>query len=55
MGRAVLFSVLLGGGVLMGLLPMATSMTGWKGLLLLILWVGLVLIVWRVASGYMPR
>jgi hypothetical protein len=55
MGRAVLFSVLLGGAALLGLLPVATSMTGWKGLLLLSLWVGLILIVWRIASGYMPR
>jgi hypothetical protein len=55
MGRAVLFSMLLGGAVLMGLLPVATPMTGWKGLLLLFLWVGLVLIVWRIASAYMLR
>jgi hypothetical protein len=55
MGRAVLFSVLFGSAVFMGLLPVAASLTGWKGLLLLILWVGLVLIVWRIANGYMPR
>jgi hypothetical protein len=54
MGRAVLFSVLFGGAVLTGLLPVAKSMTGWKGVLLPVLWVGLVLIVWRIASAYMP-
>jgi hypothetical protein len=54
MGRTMLFSMLLGGAVLMGLLPVTTPMTGWKGLLL-ILWVGLVLVVWHLASAYMPR
>lgn len=55
MGRSVLFSVLLGGAVLMGLLPVATSIKGWQGVLLPILWVGLVLVVWRITSAYMPR
>jgi len=55
MSQAVLFSMLLGGAVLMGLLPVTAPMSGRKGMLLLILWVGLVLAVWHFASAFMPR
>jgi hypothetical protein len=48
MGRALLFCVLLSSAALIGLLPVATCMKGWKGLLPPLLWVGSVLIVWLI-------
>ena len=55
MGRDILFSVLLGGAVLMGVLPATTAMRGWKALLPPALGLGAIFLIWSLVSVHLPR
>ena len=50
MWRGALFSVLVGGALMLGTLPFANFSSRWKMLLLLSAWLGLTLTLWGVAS-----
>ena len=55
MGRDILFSVLLGAAVLMGLLSATASLKGWKALLLPFLGIGAILLIWNLVRIHFPR
>jgi hypothetical protein len=55
MGRDILFSVLLGGALLTGMLPAAATMKGWKAFLLPLFGVGAILFIWSLVSVHLPR
>jgi hypothetical protein len=56
MGRALLFSVLVGSALLLGCLPKLMSTDSqWKSLAQLVAWLGAVLILMGVTSAYFPR
>ena len=56
MGREILFSVLLAGALLMGLLLATMSRSrGWKGFIQPFLWVGVVIVIWGLVSVHLPR
>ena len=46
MGRSVLLSVMIGGALLFATLPLASSMTRWKGLTLLAVWLAVLVAMW---------
>ncbi len=52
MWRGALFSVLVGGALMLGALPFANYTSRWKTLLLLTLWLGLTMSLWGAASLY---
>jgi len=55
MGKEVLFSVLLGGAVLMGVLPATAAMRGWKTLLPPLIGLGAIFLIWGLVSVHLPR
>jgi hypothetical protein len=55
MGGNVLFSVLVGGAALMGVLAATPSVKGWKAFLLPLLGVGAILLIWNFVSVGLPR
>ena len=54
MGQSILFAVLLSATVLLGMLPVTTPRSGWKALLLPLVWIGTTLIIWSVWAAAGP-
>jgi hypothetical protein len=54
MGQSILFAVLLSASVLLGMLPATTPRSGWKALLLPLLWIGATLVIWSVMAAGSP-
>jgi hypothetical protein len=55
MGRDILFSMLLGGAMLTGVLAVTACTKGWKAFLMPFLGISAMLLIWSLASVYLPR